>query len=773
VNPRGGHWRRLALVRVPFLPLVAAAAAGCLAGQFLAFEPGPVVAVAVGLLAGAWIFAGRVPRAAIVVLCGGIVAAFAAMHAWREHGSAAEEMAAAWPGPVVTDVRGVVAGVPREFSEDRSAFPVRARWVSFPGWSGAVDMPVQVGWRGAVPSPGDHVFARGSWSAFPPPRNPGAFDLARWMAGRGLYAGVSVSSPKDAHIEQAGPVFSPLRAAQTARRWIEGALTRGLDPDSRQAHIILAMTLGDTRPLEEALLEGFRGTGTFHLFSVSGLHVGMIGLILWFMLSTAGLPRTLIVAVVIPALFFYALVTGWKPASVRAAVMASFVLVGLVAGRPPVVLNSLLAAAFFLLLFNTRELFNPGFQLSFSVVAVLIVFCGPLTAWIGRPFEVDPFIPRRIHTVWERWRMWMVRRIAPLAGVAVAAWAGSAALTLGYFHLISFSAVPANMLCVPLAFCVMAVAMLSLVSAPLVPAVSSLFNHANWVFATALVGIVESFAAIPGSYVHVPARPWINHPTTLTLLDFGPGAGALLEARGRAWMVDCGPARDHDGTLLPFLRSRGVNRLDGLILTHGDAAHIGAAADLESFCRPRAVYESALDDRSPVRRRLRGMLAGAGRPAQRLVRGDRLPVTEGVSLHVVFPPDEIRSEYADDKALVLRLGAHGHRILLLSDAGPPTIAWLLEHAPEDLACDVLVKGKHHSGLAMDSAVLDAASPRALVVTAAAFPSSEHLPEETVRAAARRGIALHRQDRTGAVTIRLPPGNLSLEPFIKKPANVPP
>jgi len=60
-----------------------------------------------------------------------------------------------------------------------------------------------------------------------------------------------------------------------------------------------------------------------------------------------------------------------------------------------------------------------------------------------------------------------------------------------------------------------------------------------------------------------------------------------------------------------------------------------------------------------------------------------------------------------------------------------------------------------------------AAPRTLVATAAAFPSSEQLPEETTRAAAQRGIALHRQDRTGAVTIRLPPGNLSLEPFLSE------
>jgi competence protein ComEC len=767
VNAQDGSWRRLALQRLPFLPLVAAAAAGCLAGQFLSFAPVPVAGVALGLLVGAAIFASVVPRAAILLLCGGIVAAFAVLHAWRVHETAAAQMAAAWPGPVVADMRGVVAGVPREFAEDRSAFPVRAGWISFPGWSGAVDMPVQVGWRGEAPSPGARVFVRGSWSAFAPPRNPGAFDVARWMAGRGLYAALTVSSPKDAHIEQAGSRFSPLRAAQTARQWIEGALTRGLDPDSRQAHLILAMTLGDTRPLEEALLEGFRGTGTFHLFSVSGLHVGMIALILWIMLSSIGLPRTLIVAVIIPALFFYALITGWKPASVRAAVMAAFVLVGLVVGRPPVVLNSLLAAAFFILLANTRELFNPGFQLSFSVVAVLILLCGPLTSWIGRPLEVDPFIPRRIHTGWERWRSWMVRRIAPLAGVAVAAWVGSAALTLGYFHLVSFSAVPANMMCVPLAFCVMAVAMLSLVFSPLLPAVSALFNHANWLLATALLGIVEFFAAIPGSYVHVPARPWINRPATLTILDFGSGAGAFIESRGRAWMVDCGPAREHDRTILPFLRSRGVSRLDGLILTHGDAAHIGGAAALESSCRPRAVYESAIDDRSPVRRRLRETLAAAGDPMAPLARGDRLPVADGVSWHVVFPPPGIRSEYADDKALVLRLEAHGHRILMLSDAGPSTISWLLEHARGDLACDVLVVGAHHSGVAMAAALLDAAAPRTLVATAAAFPSSEQLPEETTRAAAQRGIALHRQDRTGAVTIRLPPGNLSLEPFLSE------
>ncbi len=542
--------------------------------------------------------------------------------------------------------------------------------------------------------------------------------------------------------------------ALLASQKIRETLTADLDPNSPEAQLIIAMTLGDVSPYTDTLKEAFRATGTLHLFSVSGLHVGMLAMLLWLVLSALGVSAKGRAFVIIPMLFFYALITGWKPASVRAAVMASFVLAGLILNRPPAVVNSLMAAAFFLLLANTTELFNPGFQMSFLVVFALILLSVPLAGAIKRPLEVDPFIPKRIFSHQEKLRDWFARKGAPFGAVILAAWSGSLLLTYIYFHLVSFAAIPANSLCVPLAFCVMALAMMSLVAGVFSTTLATLFNNTNWLFAGTILGTVEFLAAIPGAYFYV-GKPVLPPPlATLTVFDFG-GGGALAVQSGNSFsLIDSGPLMEHQWTLVPFLRSQGVNRLEALILTHGDAGHIGSAESLLAPFDPKIVFESGMSDRSTTRRALQKALTLHPAEHRALLAGDTFLLANHVKIHCLYPLGTITSDTADDKALVLKLQIGPWRILLLSDAGPLTINWLLENAKESLACDILIRGNHRSGVAPPPELWSAAAPSAVISSSRDFPRSEMLPAEMARDLDRHGITLFRQDETGAVTIQV-------------------
>src|SRR5262249_60304306 len=96
-----------------------------------------------------------------------------------------------------------------------------------------------------------------------------------------------------------------------------------------------------------------------------------------------------------PLLLFYAAVTGLHVSSVRAAVMSSILLAGFFFERKVFALNSLAAAAFFLLCWNTNEFFSTGFQLSFAVVGGIILLADPLSNWLRRLSAPGPFLPRR------------------------------------------------------------------------------------------------------------------------------------------------------------------------------------------------------------------------------------------------------------------------------------------------------------------------------------------------------------------------------------------
>src|SRR5207253_5025198 len=89
------------------------------------------------------------------------------------------------------------------------------------------------------------------------------------------------------------------------------------------------------------------------------------------------------------------------------------------------------------------------------------------------------------------------------ASVSLAAWIGSLILILWYFYLVTPISLFANLVVVPIAFFILAIALLSLVSAPLLPWVSLIFNNANWCLARLVLGLVHLLAQIPGGHYYV------------------------------------------------------------------------------------------------------------------------------------------------------------------------------------------------------------------------------------------------------------------------------
>lgn len=732
--------------RLPFFLLLCAAVAGILAGRWLPFPS--TVWLGVAGAAGILFF---LRRAGFLVL---VVAAFAALHLWQGRESASARLAQ-WirghSGPAT--VEGMVAGEARVFDAGSCSFYLRLTRLEAGGITVAPPVTILAEWPGPPPTYGDRVRLTGMLENLPPPRNPGQFNFAAWSALRGVHSRIRTRDVRDGAL-LGGNAGNPLqKAADAARLWMKDTLIRGVN-DPPVADLLIAMVLGETSSLPEPIQEQFRGTGTYHLFSVSGLHVGMLAVLLWTLLRVFRVSRRQAALVIIPAVLFYAFMTGWKPASVRAALMTSVVLCGLIAKRQPVLFNTLCAAAFLILLGDTNQLFNAGFQLSFCVVAAIFLLARPLTDRIEKPFAVDPFLPEKLLTPARRALHNGWKTFAGLAGVSAAAWTGSLPLTLGYFHLISFSALPANLLAVPISFGIMAVAMLSLLGGMVWPWVSLVFNQTNWLLTHLLMGTVGICASLPGSFVYfgLPRHPAPD--AEIVVFDFGAGGATWIAAGGRGWLLDCGPVATLDSTLLPFLRAQGRQTLNGLILTHGDARHLGAAAALLKSCPPGQVIDSVLADRSPHRRRIQSLLSEQGHPKSLHRAGDVLSLAPGVSLHFLYPPAGRVSAVADDKAFVTRLDVGETRILFQSDAGFPTEQWLLKHAREALRCDILVRGRPRSGPSGDAAFLEAASPRVLVATAAPFPESEVLPPEFSQLLARRGIRLFRQDHTGAVTIRI-------------------
>jgi ComEC/Rec2-related protein len=487
---------------------------------------------------------------------------------------------------------------------------------------------------------------------------------------------------------------------------------------------------------------------------VSGLHVGIVGYLLWFIATTLHLPRKWAAAVVIPALFFYAAITGLNTSSLRAATMAALVLGAFFVERKVQPINSLAAAAGIILLVNTNQLFAIGFQLSFAVVLAIILLADRISRVLMRVAEPDPFLPRSLLSRERRLMLQAWRTISTGASVSLAAWLGSLLLILPYFYLITPVALIANLLVVPIAFCVLAVGLCSVLLTAFAPPLALVFNYANWSFASAILGIVGLLARAPASHYYLELPRWPSGARAeMTVLDIGAGAAVHLRTRGRDWLFDAGSERHFNRVVRSYLRHRGVNRLEGLLLSHGDSQHVGAAPALLRTFRPREVFDAPIAGRSSTHQAFGEVLGAKGLERRVLAAPTQHAIGRDVTARVLFPPEGFTAKSGDDQALVIQLIVNARwRVLLMSDSGLATERLLLESGV-DLKSDILIKGQHHSGISGSPEFLERVAPEVIIATSPDFPEQERIKPEWQALVEQRGIRLLRQDETGAVTLR--------------------
>ena len=677
--------------------------------------------------------------------------AFFLIHNFRTRDTAGLRLAADLTDrPRVVTAIGFVMSEPRVRPNGFATFPFQLESIEFEGTRRSTTATMFVRWRGQAKF-GDKLKLFGIAEPISRPRNAGEFDMRDYLARRDIRRLLFVRYAEDGLLLKAGSGNLVLGAARRARSWMQDALSLGLSGDSDAQMIIESVSLGVTQETPSDLEEPFQQTGTFHLFAVSGLNVAIVAQLLWVLGLLLRLPRRWTIALIIPALGFYAAITGLQPSSIRAAVMTSVVLLGFFAERKVFTLNSLAASAFFILGWDTNQFFGVGFQLSFAVVFAILLLSDPIFRALRQWTAPDAFLPRALihgpRHLFDVAAEWLCRG----ASVSLAAWLGSTPLILWNFHLVTLISLLANLVVVPIAFVVLALALISLLCAPLFSALAIIFNHANWALAHLLLETVRLFAQVPGGHFYLETPRWPKPFAEMTVVDAGVGGSVHVRAHGRDWLFDCGAERTYELTLREYLHARGVNRLDGLLLTHGDSLHIGAAKQVLDVFRPKRLIDNPLPDRSSVHRRVRQVFSAERTNVLGLRAGEAFSIASGVTGRILFPPADFVAKTADDQTYVVQLSVKASKILFMSDSGYATEKWLLQSSA-DLGSDILVKGQHHSGNSGSEEFLDAVRPRLIIATSRDFPDHERISDEWAEQVQTRGIKLFRQNETGAVEL---------------------
>jgi len=741
----------LSAPRQPFVGLAVMAGLGIILADFFPLSSSALVATSIIIVLCALALM-RWPRliAAYVIVGAG----FFLLHGLRTSNTEGQRVAAELGNrPRVVTATGFVISEPKIAPNRFATFLLKLESVELEGRQQSTRAVWQVRWRGS-PEFGDELKLFGKAEVIAPPRNPGEFDMRAYLARRDVRRMLFVRYPEDGALIRHGGGNPILRAAQKSRLWMQNALCRGLDDAPEVRSFLNGIVLGVRHETPEDIEEPFQQTGTLHLFAVSGLNIAILAALLWMAAMVVRLSRKWAAAFIIPLLFFYAAVTGLEVSSLRAAVMASILLGGLFFDRKVFVLNSLAAAAFFLFCWDTNELFSTGFQLSFAVVGALILLADPLFGFLQRWGAPDPFLPRSLLRGPRRWIHSALEWVCRAASVSLAAWIGSLPFILWYFHIVTPISLFANLLVVPIAFFILAIALLSLLATPLLTWLAIVFNNANWFLAQLVLGIVQLFAQVPGGHFYVAAPHWSeNLMAKITVLDLGAGGAVHLRTEGANWLFDCGSERSYQRVVREYLHWEGVNRLDGLVLTHGDSLHVGGAAELlHDYPRVRLIDNPA-PDRSSVHRQLQRLFQERGFKPDDLAAGDTFRLSRDVIADVLFPPQTFSARRADDQTYVIQVSiAPSTSVLFMSDSGIETERALLSYG-SSLHSDIVVKGQHHSGNSCSGSFLDVVRPRLIIATSRDFPPNERVGDNWAEDLRTRGIKLFRQDETGAVTVR--------------------
>ncbi|MDX1962560.1 MAG: ComEC/Rec2 family competence protein [Pirellulales bacterium] len=654
--------------------------------------------------------------------------------------------------------------------------------------------------------PGDQVRILGFIEAIAPPLNPGEFDFAAHARGDWQLCRIKSDMLGGITIRKRAQWYWPTTWLARMRQFGNQLLWEHLSHE--QAGLASAVLLGSRELLPQEQTEEFLVTGTIHILSISGLHVGLLAWGLFWGLRIGWLPRGWALFLVAALTMLYTLMTDSEPPALRATVLVWIVCLSLLIGRPGLAFNSLGLAAMIVLLLNPNDLFRTGPQLSFLSMGVL---CWLADVWSGpTQYSALERLVLRLRSPLERWGMrlglWLLFGI--ISGVLI--WLVTLPLTMSRFYLVSPAGLFLNLALSLVVSVAMICGFLVLATGWWAPWLASLFG---WLSDTAL-GIISHTvhlaARTPGSHFWTsgPSDAWLIGFYTLlalwaafrywvgwkwagaclivycaagwgealwrrerepglrvTFVAVGHGGGTIIEyPDGRTLLYDCGrigapiqAQRSVEGVL----RSRGVRRLDAVIISHADTDHYNGVPELlrrfsvtqiittEQLWQPRADGTIA-----PAVEILQQSIADSGALVT-IVRGgmELYPGDNDIRLRVLHPPtggvgaSRTNRETDNANSLVLAIEHAGQRVLLTGDLEDTGLARMLEQPPLTAA---VLQAPHHGSYGHDPEGLAKwAAPRYVIFCSGLYD----VIDRTIAVYESAGAKTLHLAKVGAVRIR--------------------
>jgi competence protein ComEC len=653
-----------------------------------------------------------------------------------------------------------------------------------------------------------------------PALNPGEFDSRLRARSLRCLSIVRVSSAASVRLVARPTSWSLASRLDAVRGWGVGVLQSRLAAD--RAALAAALLLGSRESLPREEADDFLVTGTVHVLSISGLHVGLLSLALFAAFRTLAVPRAWALAAVAGCTGAYMLLVRAETPVVRATLLVWLACLAAATGRRSPAINALAAAAVVVLAWRPAEVFSTGAQLSFLSTGVLVGVAAALPQLETPSDPIDRLIERSRSPVERRvrrltWQAWAVF----LSGAVV--WGVTAPAVAARFHLVSPVGLVLNVLIAPLVAAAMAAGFLCLLAAAVAPPLAVPCGAACDAALAAIGWLVTSGAAIPGGHLWLPGPPpwWVagwyaflagslltlapavlRRPRTWLVLAgawsvvgivaipalrlvnpapqglrviaaaMGHGCGIVVRSpAGRCLVYDAGrlgAASAARRAISAVLWSEGIARIDTLVISHADADHMNAVPELlERFCVGElAVGEAFVESDAFAVRDLLARAAARGVTVRRLRSGDSFavdPLCRARVLHADPAPGAPSPRDRDNEtSLVVAIDAAGRRLLLTGDLEGRALARFVTAEPGP--CDVLVAPHHGSRTSLPPDIARATTPAWVVVSGAGGASWPEVRAAYEAATPSRSAAVLKTGGEGAIALAITAGAVTVERF---------
>ena len=673
-------------------------------------------------------------------------------------------------------------------------------------------------------SPGDRIRFPAILRSFKNFNNPGRYDYESAMRLKGFSCAASVSDGRFIVPMGRGNLGFPMEILERVRRPIRDFFRKKLSNENQALYG--ALILGERHAIDAELREPFNRAGLGHILAVSGLHIGLVAWLTFFLAKRLfslsynlalkrDIHRLAAIITCFPVIA-YTCIAGLQVSSQRAMIMALAYLFSIILGREKEVWSTLCLAAIIILAIDPHALYSISFQLSFCAVIGIL--------WLGTAIFKKiplPFKETKQKTIFNTLYLY----ITGLIVVTFSAMIFLLPITTYYFHRISLVSIVANLTVIPiLGLWIIPLGLLSALCLPFPQSIANLFLQlgaiglewmmsiirfwahfdwaAFWVVTPNIFEMVLFYSLIFFGFflrrwswakiglifvlftITIDITYWIyetrfNPYLKITYLDVGQGNSALIQFPGKERMlIDGGGfSRDHFDVgrmvVAPSLWHSKLNRIDYLVLTHPQADHMNGLRFIASHFKPKEFWYNGESVENPSYKELMNILDI--KKTKKLLPVDLKETREisGVKIELLHPLSEgdrkklmKRSFTLNDNSMVIKISYQGKCFLFPGDLERPGEEVVVANAGSILKSDVMLAPHHGSRTSCSREFLQMVKPRICVVSSGGGNYFGFPHPEILKRLKDIGCEIIRIDQSGAVEISVGPNRFEVDSFLK-------